>query len=118
MRKRRSMHPDGQLTFEVFIPPVRVQNPDGSVTVKAGKPVILDGADEIGTAEAARIIGVSQRQVIKYCDEGILVEGADWRRPGRPMEVRPETEARKTTGVGNYRIKREAALRIRGGDIK
>lgn len=114
--KRRTMHDAAQLTFEptVFIPSIKTNNPDGSITVRAGKPVILNGDDEIGTAEAARIIGVSQRQVTKYCDEGVLVEGQDWRRPGRALEERPETEARKTVGVGNYRIKRAAALRIRG----
>jgi hypothetical protein len=110
------MHDEGQLTFEpiVYIPPVKVTNPDGSITVRAGKPVLLNGDDEIGTAEAARIIGISQRQLLKYCDEGILVEGEDWRRPGRALEERPETAARKTRGLGNYRIKRAAAMRIRG----
>jgi hypothetical protein len=69
--------------------------------LKAGKPMIQE--DEIGTAEAARIIGLSQRRVIAMCDEGVFVEGRDWRRPPGAQRA------------GNYKIKRMAAERIRNG---
>jgi hypothetical protein len=66
--------------------------------------VILDGiiyavGDEVGTREAAEILGLSQRRVQSMCDEGILAEGRDWRR----------TPCR--SGHSHYRIKR-AALKV------
>lgn len=68
-----------------------------------GEKLILE--DEVGTAEAARIIGCAPRTVQAMCDEGVLLEGIEWRRiPGR----------RSREGKV-YRIKRSAALSFRSG---
>ncbi len=101
-RKEKAAADAAQLTFkpEVFFPTIRIPQPDGSFNFKAGPPVILDHSDEIGTAEAARIIGRSQRRINSILEEGVeLVEGVDWRRVG---------------ARGNYLIKRAAALRLSG----
>ena len=81
---------------QVYTPSVKTRLPDGSILVRAGVPVILNGEDEVGTAEAARIMGCSRDYVGRLCDEGIFVEGVDQRRIGKR---------------GNYRIKRAAVLR-------
>ena len=86
----------------VHIPPIKVRQPDGSITVKAGQPVILNGEDEINSAEAARILGCEIDWVGKLCERGSLVEGEDWRRIGER---------------GNYKIKRASILRLAGCDI-
>jgi hypothetical protein len=72
---------------------------DGSIIYRPGTPVEL--ADEIGTREAAKICGLSQRRINAMCDEGVLLEGRDWWRP--PGSRRN----------GNYRIKRAAIWRIK-----
>ena len=53
---------------EVIIPAIRVPQSDGSVLFKAGKPVVVEA--QIGTAEAARIMGMSRRWVIAECESG------------------------------------------------
>lgn len=58
--------------------------------------------DEVGTREAARLIGCSVRHVQAMCDEGKIVEGRDWRKlpgPGR--------------GFKHYRIRSAAVLALR-----
>jgi len=87
----------------VFIPSIRVRLPDGSLTVKAGQPLILNGEDEINSAEAARILGCEVDWVGKLCDRGTLIENADWRRIG----VR-----------GNYKIKRASVLKMAGYNLE
>ena len=52
----------------VVIPSIRVPNPDGSITIKAGRPVVV--GDVVGCAEAARLLGVSRRWVAVQCDLG------------------------------------------------
>ena len=87
----------------VFVPSVKVRLPDGSVIVRAGQPVILNGADEISSAEAARILGCEVDWVGKLCDRGTFVAGDDWRRIG----VR-----------GNYKIKRASVLKLAGYNLE
>ncbi len=82
----------------VAFPPVKILNPDGSITFKPGKPVVLQGGDEISTAEAARILDCTPDWVSRLCDRGELHEGRDWRRTGKR---------------GNYRIKRSSVLKLR-----
>src|ERR1039458_6248017 len=53
---------------EVFFPSVKVLQSDGSVIFKAGKPVIVE--PQIGTAEAAKMLGMSRRWVIAECESG------------------------------------------------
>lgn len=77
MHKRKQHDNDAQLElpdFRVHVPIVKVPQPDGSVLVKAGKPQILE--NEIGTAEFARMTGMSQSYVELLCNEGKL----QWRR--------------------------------------
>ena len=52
----------------VVIPTVRVPQPDGSILMRAGKPVVIE--DEIGTTEAARLLGLSQRTIELQCEDG------------------------------------------------
>ena len=45
--------------------------------------------EEVGTAEAARLLHCSIRHVQSMCDEGRLVEGRDWRKlPGHAKGFR------------------------------
>lgn len=83
----------------IYIPPITTRLADGSLTIRAGKPVVLNGEDEINTAEAARILGCGVNWVGALCDQGKLQEGADWRRIG----VR-----------GNYKIKRASVFALAG----
>jgi len=83
----------------VYTPTIKVRQPDGSLLVRAGTPVVLGGDDEINSAEAARILGCEVDWVGKLCDRGTLVENTDWRRIG----VR-----------GNYKIKRASVLGLSG----
>lgn len=82
-----------------FTPTIKTRQPDGSITVRAGVPVILNGADEIGTAEAARILGCEIDWIGKLCDRGTFIEGEDWRRIGTR---------------GNYKLKRAAVIKHAG----
>ena len=83
----------------VYIPPIVCRQPGGGVLITAGRPVILNGEDEISTAEAARILGCGVSWVGSLCDRGTLVEGKDWHRISKR---------------GNYKIKRAAVLALRG----
>jgi hypothetical protein len=62
----------------VFIPAVKVSQPDGSVLFRPGKPVIVE--ELIGTAETARILGMSRRWVIAQCESGCFKSS---HKPGR-----------------------------------
>jgi len=53
---------------QVIIPVIRIPQPDGSILFKAGKPTILE--NEIGTVEAARLLGLSQRSIELQCEDG------------------------------------------------
>ena len=73
--------------------------------------VIMDGrvipiVEEVGTGMAARILALSQRRVQALCDEGILVEGRDWRR------------APTLTGRSHYQIRRAALVELAEGGRK
>ena len=50
----------------VFTPTECIPQPDGSVLLRPGRPMLLD--DIVGTAEAARILGISQRWVAWQCE--------------------------------------------------
>ena len=80
-------------------PWMRIPQANGEYILKPGKPVVEE--TEIGTGEAAKLLGLSQRRVNEMCDEGIFVEGRDWwRPPGRSRN-------------GRYHLKRAAVLRLR-----
>lgn len=62
-------HPE--LAFVVptmMIPTVKIPQPDGSVLIKPGKPIEV--GDDVTVTEAAKILGLSSRQVQKLCQDG------------------------------------------------
>lgn len=81
----------------VYTPTIKARQPDGSIIVRPGVPVVLNGEDEISTQEAARLMGCSRDHVGRLCDLGTFVEGVDHRRIGCR---------------GNYRIKRASVLKF------
>lgn len=105
MKRKATNNDTAQLTFEpiIHIPAITTRMPDGSLNVRAGKPVVLGGEDEIGTAEAARILGCSQSWVEALCDRGKLLPNVDWRRIGER---------------GNYRIKRASVIALAGYNVE
>jgi hypothetical protein len=52
----------------VVIPIIRIPQPDGSLLIRRGNPEIIHGG--IGTAEAARLLGMSRNWVITECESG------------------------------------------------
>ena len=73
----------------------------GVVVEPDGTKIVLE--EEVGTADAARILGCSVRKIQEMCDEGVLREGADWRKlPGKGGQ----------NGTF-YRIRRQAAVGFR-----
>jgi hypothetical protein len=85
-------------TPEVIIPAVCTPQLDGSVLVKAGKPVLVEV--EIGTREASRILGRSPRWVRAECD---LSRFKTAHKPGTQIGswwkiARSEVVARKESG--------------------
>jgi hypothetical protein len=78
----------------------RVAQPGGCVLLR---PVMVGAEQEIGTREAAKLLGCSQRTVQQKCDEGVLKEGVEWRK----LRSRCQESS-------HYRIKLEAVLRLKG----
>ncbi len=73
MKRSISNRCQEEFTFSVpefFVPAVQTRQPDGSVIVRAGKPVAM--GDDISTAEAAQILGLSQRCIEQQCTEGMF----------------------------------------------
>ena len=101
MPPKRATPDSSQMMFEpiIYTPTVIARQPDGSIIARAGKPILLNGDDEIGTIEAAKIIGCDQNSIYRYIDDGLLVQGTDWRQIA---------DGRK------YYIKRAAILRLSG----
>lgn len=61
----------------IIIPPVKIPQPDGSILIKPGKPFIAEAT--ISSAEAARLLGMSQRTINQQCVEGVFKTA---RKPG------------------------------------
>jgi hypothetical protein len=59
--------------------------------------------NEIGVRQAAELLGKSRRRVQAMCDEGVLVEGRDWRK----SDPRPS---------GRYLIKFDSVMKLRTGE--
>jgi hypothetical protein len=55
---------------QAFVPVIRIMQPDGSVLVKAGAPVISEPT--ISTREAAKALGLSIRTVSYQCEIGLF----------------------------------------------
>jgi len=75
-----------EFTFSVpafFVPAVQTRQPDGSVIVRAGKPVAM--GENISTAEAAQILGLSQRCIEQQCTEGMFLTA---HKPGAKVKSR------------------------------
>jgi hypothetical protein len=61
--------PQARMIFpEVSFPTIKVPQPDGSILFKPGKPVAVEA--EIGTREAARLLGMFRRWVETECELG------------------------------------------------
>ena len=63
--------PGANIVFEtpaVHIPAIRLPMPDGSILFKPGKLEVVESV--IDTAEAARLLGLSQRHVEHQCSVG------------------------------------------------
>jgi hypothetical protein len=59
------------LPFELptmMIPAIKIPQPDGSVMIKAGRPIEVGG--NISTLEASKILGISDRRVQYLCQIG------------------------------------------------
>lgn len=54
----------------IVIPAIKVAQPDGSILIRAGKPEVLNGGDEITTGEFARSTGLSHRHVLTLIEQG------------------------------------------------
>ena len=52
----------------VTIPVIRIPQPDGSLLIRHGDPVVTD--DMISTSEAASILGMSRNWIISECQSG------------------------------------------------
>jgi hypothetical protein len=80
----------------VIFQAIKVQQPDGTVMIKPGRPIILE--EEISTHEAARIMGLSQRHIETQCAEGEFRTA--YKPGGRPRSkwriTRAEVLARKS----------------------
>lgn len=59
---------------------------------------VPNNEEEIGTALAAKLLGISQRRVVQLCDEDVLREGRDWWR---------------INGRGHYHIRRAAVRALK-----
>ena len=104
MPRKNPMHTGPELWDPVvYTPTIKTRQPDGSILLRAGVPVVLNGDDEIDTHEAARIMGCSRDYVGRMCDEGIFHESVDWRRIGTR---------------GNYKLKRASVLKHAGYQIE
>ncbi len=64
----------------VHVPSIVIPQGNGAYLIKYGAPVVA--SEEIGTAEAAQLLGLSQRRVQDLCDNGTFRPGIDWRKPG------------------------------------
>ena len=78
----------------VVIPSETVPQGGGAYLIRPGQPVVV--TEEIGTREAARLLGLSQRRIEAMIEEGRFIEGEEWTRPGGPR--------------GRYRLKLAAVL--------
>jgi hypothetical protein len=69
----------------VTIPVIRIPQPDGSLLIRPGSPIVTD--DMISTSEAASILGMSRNWVIDKCQSGLFRSAF---KPGR----RPKSQWR------------------------
>jgi hypothetical protein len=83
----------------VHIPTIKIPQPDGSLLLKRGQPQVLE--DEIGTAEAAKILGMGQRIIEHDCDVGLFKTAykPSAKKRGRWKIARAEVWARKQPPV-------------------
>ena len=57
-------------TPTVITQTIRIPQPDGSILFRPGKPIVVE--EEVDTAEAARILGLSQRHIESQCNTGLF----------------------------------------------
>jgi len=75
MNRRKPEQDVSQLTLPMFVryEPVLVPQGNGEFLVKPGRPIVVNGTEEVSTAEFARLTGLSQRHITTLCDEGRIV---------------------------------------------
>jgi hypothetical protein len=59
---------NGALVF--CAPVIKLRQPDGSLLVKAGPPVIVPG--EVSIAQFSRETGISKRHIATLCEQGLI----------------------------------------------
>lgn len=57
-------------TPTVITQTIRIPQPDGSILFRPGKSIVVEA--EIGTTEAARLLGLSQRHIESQCNQGLF----------------------------------------------
>jgi len=57
-------------TPTVITQTIRIPQPDGSILFRPGKTIVIE--EEISTAEAARLLGLSQRHIESQCNQGLF----------------------------------------------
>lgn len=94
--KKNAAHPE--FAFElptVVVPAIRVPQADGSILFRAGKPEVVEPV--ISTAEAAKILQLSQRHIEHQCAVGLFKTA--YKPGGQPRSkwliARAEVLARK-----------------------
>ena len=69
----------------VFVETEKISNPDGSITYRTKHVHELDLEPEVPLAEAARSLRVHRNTLYRWCQEGKLKAGSDWRYRGRGL---------------------------------
>ena len=88
MKPKTKATNQAELPFEqvaFHTPTIRIPQPNGDVLLRPGKPVLVEGRDDVGTMEASRILGLSQRTIEHECAIGIFKTA--WKPGGRPLAM-------------------------------
>lgn len=70
----------------IHVPAIRIPQPDGSLVIRAGKPEVLKGDDEISTAAFAAQTGISERYTLTLIEQGLI--------EARPLSPKPNSRWR------------------------
>lgn len=103
MPTRRKQDDAAQPLLPTFTPVVRIPHTlvplaNGRFEIIPGKPIVTTAEDEISTQEFSKLTGLSQRHVVRLCDEGKIA----YRRKS-PLEkseyLIPRTEAERYRNI-------------------
>lgn len=81
---------------DIYIPAVKIPQPDGSLLIRAGKPVVME--EMIECTEAAAILGLAARTINYQCQIGQFATAVkpSGRARGKWKIARSEVQARTT----------------------